>query len=239
MVKHEESTSDKFFKLLNALEPDISQSHNNSISHFIIASSSSPVRTKQSIQHPTKDDHPNEPEHHPTLNEEEMLHIIKIDPTVCSERYPIDIIGLERIYPLHACCGIKTSLSFMKKVYKAYPDALLVHHHDDATSSLMGNPLHYCFYYNPTQCTIEFIHYLMTKFPDCMKECNIKEERTPLHVACYHSNLLLLSSSSEQTKRNQDIIPYLTEKYPEACRIQDIDGCTPLVRMTNTIYTRS
>jgi Ankyrin repeats (3 copies) len=144
------------------------------------------------------------------LNEDELIQIIKKDSSVCEERYPVESISLERIYPLHAICVLGGSLNLIKKVYKAYPSAI----EDNSTS--VGNVLHYCCMFNE-HITVETMHFLASKRKELLSELNLGDERTPLHVACSYD-------------AKHDIVAYLTEKYPEACTQIDQDGFTPLVR---------
>lgn len=165
------------------------------------------------------------------LNENEIVALIKLDPTVCAEKYPIESISLEFIYPLHALCSLPgASLSLIKKVYKAYPDALY-----DATSQI-GNPIHYCCTFN-VNTSLDIINFLCTKTTTndndttlelLLQTTNLDAERTPLHLACCYCSTNNTNDDNNNVS-SFETVAYLTEKYPNACQIQDCEGCTPLV----------
>ena len=139
------------------------------------------------------------------LDEEEFLSFL--DNEMAAQKYQFDVFGEDRLFPLHMICALGASADTVKACHKAYPAAM------ELTTDRLGYPIHYAAAFD---AGVEVVLYLANKDSAALGHANVQHGRTPLHWAC----------ASEFG--SSDVVVFLTERAPNAAKIKDLDGNTPL-----------
>lgn len=128
-------------------------------------------------------------------------------PSLANEKFLFTAFS-EPLTALHMLCAIDAPLKCIKRCFQHNGNAVL-----DASSTI-GSPIHYACLY---RANVKTVRYICSNVEDPVAVLSIvnRAKRTALHIACL-------------SKESLELVQLLTSACPNAARMADKDGMTPL-----------